>query len=346
MVIISAGGAVPLLVIALISPAFLKPNALPLLIAVLSFTAVTVAFATRVGRLSEVQFAALGFGGMTGVAISAHLIADPAGTRAVTAMLAVVPAIAASGSPSRVTAALTAISVAMATALSVTSLSSSGWAVTAIAIGAAVTAVLVPVVLITSLRRALAAVNDELHVLACTDPLTGLQNRRGLLARAETLLGTAAERGCAASALVVDIDWFKTVNDTAGHTAGDRALASVARALTRAVDDIEEPDSVIARIGGEEFLILAAHRPDIDLADRVLHRVRSDCTVTVSIGSITLDLHRPAPSSALDAGASMHTGHDMDTLLDRVVHAADIALYEAKNTGRDRACHGGTLTLG
>ncbi|WP_254303414.1 GGDEF domain-containing protein [Rhodococcoides kyotonense] len=344
MVIISASGAVPLLVIALISPTFLKPNALPLLMAVLSFTAVTVAFAAQVGRLSEVQFAALGFGGMAGVAISAHLIADPAGTRAVTAMLAIVPAIAASESPPRVTAALTAISMAMATALSVTSLSSSGWAVTAIAIGAAVTAVLVPVVLITSLRCALAAVNDKLHVLASTDPLTGLQNRRGLLARAETLLDTATERGRAVSALVVDIDLFKTVNDTDGHAAGDRALTSVARALTRAVDAIGEPAAVVARIGGEEFLILAPHESEIDLAERVLHRIRSDCTVTVSIGSITLDLHRPTsarPGNSNGDGNGRRVSHDID----EVVHAADIALYEAKNTGRDRACHGGTLTL-
>ena len=112
---------VPLLAIALLSPTFLRPNALPVLIVVLTFTAVTVLFAAKVGRLSERQFAVLGFGGMTGVAISAYLVADPSGTRAVTSMLAIVPAIAASSSPPRVTARLSAASVVMVTALSVVS---------------------------------------------------------------------------------------------------------------------------------------------------------------------------------------------------------------------------------
>ena len=90
-VIVSATGAVPLLAIALLSPTFLRPNALPVLIVVLTFTAVTVLFAAKVGRLSERQFAVLGFGGMTGVAISAYLVADPSGTRAVTSMQAKPP---------------------------------------------------------------------------------------------------------------------------------------------------------------------------------------------------------------------------------------------------------------
>ncbi|WP_261769149.1 MULTISPECIES: GGDEF domain-containing protein [unclassified Rhodococcus (in: high G+C Gram-positive bacteria)] len=184
MVVVSASGAVPLLAIALMSPTFLRPNAFPALIVVLSFTAVTVAFAIVVRRLTETQFAVLGFGGMAGVAVSAYLIADPGGMRAVTSMLAVVPAIAASGSPPRMTALLTASSVSMATALTIAGLMSSGWAVTAVAVGAAITAVVVPVALITALRRTLHIVNRRLEMLACTDPLTGLLNRRGLLDRA------------------------------------------------------------------------------------------------------------------------------------------------------------------
>ncbi|TFI43257.1 GGDEF domain-containing protein [Rhodococcus sp. 1R11] len=347
-VIASATGAVPLLAIALLSPTFLRPNALPVLIGVLTFTAVTVLFAAKVGRLSERQFAVLGFGGMAGVAISAYLIADPAGTRAVTSMLAIVPTIAASSSPPRVTAGLSAVSVSMATVLSVVSVGSSGWAVAAVAIGAAATTVLVPVALIGGLRRTLSAVNEKLQRLADTDPLTGLVNRRGLLSNAQFLVHEACERGEPLSALVVDVDYFKTVNDTAGHTAGDRTLAAVADTLALAVHtEVGDNASVVARTGGEEFLILAPHRDGHELTQQILDRVRSDCTVTVSIGTVTLDVRPVAPGDpALPTAdiASSESG-GLDQVLDAVVRAADAALYRAKADGRDRACHAGTLTI-
>ncbi|WP_308115289.1 MULTISPECIES: GGDEF domain-containing protein [unclassified Rhodococcus (in: high G+C Gram-positive bacteria)] len=147
------------------------------------------------------------------------------------------------------------------------------------------------------------------------------------------------------SALVVDIDLFKTVNDTYGHTAGDQTLASVARALTRAARDDPAPDAMIARTGGEEFLIMTAHRPAEDLPERVLHQVRSDCTVTVSIGSVTVDLRPPCAPAPTDACSRPLTARrTVEAVLDEIVHAADSALYEAKRSGRDRACHAGNLT--
>ncbi|WP_156516361.1 GGDEF domain-containing protein, partial [Rhodococcus sp. EPR-147] len=239
-------------------------------------------------------------------------------------------------------------SVVMATALSVISVGSSGWAVTAVAIGAAVTTVLVPVALIGGLRRTLSVVNRKLQQLADTDPLTGLVNRRGLLSNAGILVHEACERGKPLSALVVDVDYFKAVNDTAGHTAGDRTLAAVAATLANAVHAVVgASDAVVARTGGEEFLILATHREDHELTRRILDRVRSDCTVTVSIGTVTVDV-RPAAS---DDGASPATSlastesGGLDQVLDAVVRAADAALYRAKTDGRDRACHAGTLTI-
>jgi diguanylate cyclase (GGDEF)-like protein len=347
-VIASATGAVPLLAIALLSPTFLRPNALPVLMGVLTFTAVTVLFAAKVGRLSERQFAVLGFGGMTGVAISSYLIADPAGTRAVTSMLAIVPAIAASSSPPRVTAGLSAASVVMATVLSVVSVGSSGWAVTAVAIGAAATTVLVPVALIGGLRRTLTLVNEKLQRLADTDPLTGLVNRRGLLSNAHTLVHEACEGRKLLSALVVDVDYFKAVNDTVGHTAGDRTLAAVADTLARAVHGVVgASDAVVARTGGEEFLVLASHRADHELARQILDRIRSDCTVTVSIGTVTVDVQPAVTGDSASPAANLASTESggLDEVLDIVVRAADAALYQAKTDGRDRACHAGTLTI-
>lgn len=346
-VIVSATGAVPLLAIALVSPTFLRPNALPILIVVLTFTAVTVLFAAKVGRLSERQFAVLGLGGMIGVAISAYLIADSSGTRAVTSMLAIVPAIAASSSPPRVTARLSAASVVMVTALSVVSVGSSGWAVTAVAIGAAATTVLVPVALIGGLRRTLSSVNEKLQRLADTDPLTGLVNRRGLLSNAQVLVQEACERREPLSALVIDVDYFKTVNDTDGHTAGDRTLAAVADTLACAVHAAVGKNAVVARTGGEEFLILAPHRDGHELTERILDRVRSDCTVTVSIGTVTLDVRPTAPGEPAlpTANVSSRESGGLDHVLDAVIRAADAALYRAKADGRDRAFHAGTLTI-
>lgn len=363
MVIASASGALPMLAIALIEPSFLRPGALPILTVIVAFTALTVAIAVRAGRLTETQFTILGSGGMLGVAISAYLIADPAGTRAVTAMLAVVPAIAASGSPLRVTAALTTASMAMATTLSVVAMKSAGMAVTIIAVGAAVTTVLVPVALILALRRSIIAVNQRLETLANTDSLTGLLNRRGLLAAAETLLRTAGEHAASLTAVVVDVDHFKTVNDTHGHAAGDRVLVAVARTLEQTAASPGQPGPVVARIGGEEFLLLlpGAHPT---LAATIVAAVRPSGDVTVSAGSVTVQVEPTHPGDARIApnhanpgsvasdseatGESSPADHarlGVDRMVDSIVRAADHGLYAAKTAGRDRAHHCGTLTL-
>lgn len=367
MVIASASGALPMLAIALIEPSFLRPGALPVLTAIVAFTALTVAIAVRAGRLTETQFTILGSGGMLGVAVSAYLIADPAGTRAVTSMLAVVPAIAASGSPPRVTAALTTASMTMATTLSVTAMKSSGIAVTIIAVGAAVTTVLVPVILILALRRSITAVNQRLETLANTDSLTGLLNRRGLLAAAETALRTAGDQAASLTAVVVDVDHFKTVNDTHGHATGDRVLITIARILEQTVAHPDGAESIVARIGGEEFLLLMPGSHPT-LGTTIVEAVRPSGDVTVSAGSVTVEVEvevevEPTPHGTsriapthIDRGAAdtATTGESspvdqarlgVERTLDSIVRAADRGMYAAKTSGRDRAHHCGTLTL-
>ena len=360
MVIASASGALPMLAIALIEPSFLRPGALPVLTAIVAFTALTVAIAVHAGRLTETQFTILGSGGMLGVAISAHLIADPAGTRAVTSMLAVVPAIAASGSPPRVTAVLTTASMAMATTLSTVAMKSSGIAVTIIAVGAAVTTVLVPVALILALRRSITAVNQRLETLANTDSLTGILNRRGLLAATETVLHKTGDQGASLTAVIVDVDHFKTVNDTHGHTAGDHVLVAVARTLEQATARPNQPASIVARIGGEEFLLLlpGAHPT---LAATIVDTVRATGHVTVSAGSVTVEVEPRPHGTARIAPTHENRGRanteataqsslspprsGVERAVDTIVRAADRGLYAAKTEGRDRAHHCGALTL-
>jgi diguanylate cyclase (GGDEF)-like protein len=371
MVIASAAGALPMLVIAVVSPTFLRPHAVPVLAVIVAFTALTVAVAVRSGRLTDSQFAVLGTGGMLGVTVSAYLISDPEGTRAVTAMLAIVPAIAASGSSRRVTAALTAAALTLATTLSAVSLESSGLGVSLVASGAAATTVIVPVLLIGGLRmslsaltsrlraanRELAEANTQLVTLAETDPLTGLLNRRGLLNRTTPLLfgvdntvtdlqsavGAPTETsragiGSPLIAHVVDIDDFKSVNDSFGHSAGDTAIVEVATALRSAVTEFDVPDAVVARTGGDEFLVLARHRPDRDLAQTILDQIRHHCAVTVSIGTVHLQKSSTCPPTDTHVFSN---GSDVEGIVDTVMHAADEALYSAKAAGKNCNHDGG-----
>ncbi|MGU3431908.1 GGDEF domain-containing protein [Actinomycetes bacterium M1A6_2h] len=323
-VIASASGALPLLILGVASPTFLKPGGLPVLATIVAFTLVTVGIGVRAGRLTETQFTVLGSGGMIGVAVSAFLIADPSAARAVTSMLAVVPAIAASGSPPKVTVALTTTSVAMASALTFTGATSG--AVTFVAVGAAVTIVLVPVLLIATIRRSLVAVTARLETLAYTDSLTGLLNRRGMLTRVETMLDAAASSDNPLTVLIIDVDHFKTVNDRFGHAAGDQVLVTVADAISAAVgDSVSDEDAVVARIGGEEFVVLCRHATPTAVQSAVLESVRTQCQVTVSIGAVdALVVHGDGALS------------DVELFVDQLIRVADRALYAAKNEGRDR----------
>lgn len=148
------------------------------------------------------------------------------------------------------------------------------------------------------------------RTLADTDPLTGLLNRRAFLR--EAIGGEAPRR-----LILADIDHFKRVNETLGHDGGDEVLRLVARALRGAAPK----GALVARLGGEEFAILADHF-DEELARRVLDRVRDermpfDISVTASLGTATGRL-----------------GSDADWAV--LYRRADRALYDAKAAGRDR----------
>lgn len=163
-----------------------------------------------------------------------------------------------------------------------------------------------------SLERAL----DEVHTLSITDPLTGLLNRRGL----ERGLSEVVLTGESA-VLLLDIDRFKAVNDHHGHAVGDEVLVALARGLRDAL----HPGDLVARTGGEEFLVLVRHGgPDLHLrAERLrdsVRRVLGRWGCTVSLGAA-----RVVP--AADPAAALAEATDR----------ADRALYEAKASGRDRS---------
>ena len=163
---------------------------------------------------------------------------------------------------------------------------------------------------------------QSLHARATTDPLTGLYNRSRLLeiARYEQL--QRKRRGGSLCVLLGDIDWFKAINDSHGHAAGDLVLCAVSKALRGAV---REQDCV-ARWGGEEFLILLPDTP-LAAAAEVAERIRGCvAALRISMGSNVLQC-------TLTLGVALH-GEPED--IERCISRADAALYRGKANGRNR----------
>ncbi len=176
---------------------------------------------------------------------------------------------------------------------------------------------------------AIAVQNARLHeqtvALSITDPLTGIPNRRHLFQQLEAEVNRATRYGSPISLVMIDIDHFKHLNDSAGHRAGDVALKQVTTALKQVVRKVD----TLARYGGEEFVVLL---PQVDRDEALevaekLRRVVEETTfehgsvqpggrVTISVGVATL------PTDATEQA--------------RLVDAADSALYASKRGGRNR----------
>ncbi|WP_409183732.1 GGDEF domain-containing protein [Amycolatopsis sp. VS8301801F10] len=168
----------------------------------------------------------------------------------------------------------------------------------------------------------------QLEIAATTDEKTGLLNTTGWHALAARELGRAQRTDSSFGVLMVDLDRFKRINDEHGHLSGDAVLRAVAAAITGAV---REYDSV-GRFGGEEFVVLlpGLRQPGIRVvAERVREAIaRLVVEVPAANGPKTID--------GLSASIGLATYPESGTALERLVHAADQALYRAKNTGRNK----------
>ena len=181
-----------------------------------------------------------------------------------------------------------------------------------------------------SLRRshlALASKNEELRILATTDSLTGVLNRRAFTERTDAELQRIVRYGHRGSLLMMDIDFFKRINDAHGHATGDEVLKAFAAHCRGHLRDVDH----LGRLGGEEF---AAFLPetDIDGARVVGERMRETLEALTMPGGITLTVSMGASEVA--------AGDDLDTVMQR----ADQALYEAKETGRNKLVVAGPPT--
>jgi diguanylate cyclase (GGDEF)-like protein len=187
---------------------------------------------------------------------------------------------------------------------------------------------------VEELRRAhtgLAAANARLEELSLQDDLTGIANRRSLQQALEEEWSRARRHGQPVAFVLMDLDYFKLLNDTHGHREGDLCLRTVARFLAGAV---RRTGDLVARYGGEEFGVLL---PQTGLAGalQVAEQLRE--------GIEALEIsHQAAPPGRITASFGVaaltpEPGQRPEILIE----AADLALYRAKTEGRNRVCAGG-----
>jgi diguanylate cyclase (GGDEF)-like protein len=165
--------------------------------------------------------------------------------------------------------------------------------------------------------------NEKLAVLASTDPLTELLNRRYFFERAEIELSRLKRSERQAAVLIVDIDFFKKVNDQYGHPAGDEVLRVVANILK---DNVRQHD-LVARFGGEEFAILLAD-VDIEKSFALSERMRG------KIEAAIIHYKKEKIKVTASFGLSMLASASQDIHV--VIDSADKMLYKAKAAGRNR----------
>jgi diguanylate cyclase (GGDEF)-like protein len=173
------------------------------------------------------------------------------------------------------------------------------------------------------LERHVAERTRQLHHLAHHDPLTQLPNRRHLSARLASALSRAAASGQRLALLFVDVDNFKSINDTLGHNFGDRVLQGIAKRLQVAAG----ANTLLARLGGDEFTVLCEDVKSVE-------EVASRATAIVTTLQHPLTIDGRALSTSASVGASLYPDHAEDA--EGLLRAADVALFRAKELGRNR----------
>jgi two-component system, cell cycle response regulator len=161
--------------------------------------------------------------------------------------------------------------------------------------------------------------------LALTDPLTGLYDRAYLDRHLDELIRRVQQDGITAAVLMFDIDHFKRVNDTHGHDAGDDVLRELAARTLNSVRSVD----LVARQGGEEFIVVMPET-DLSIAAAVAERLRA----AVAREPFTVKANGQSISITISVGVTCAATGSEDR--ERMLKRADIALYMAKNQGRNR----------
>jgi two-component system cell cycle response regulator len=164
--------------------------------------------------------------------------------------------------------------------------------------------------------------------MAITDPLTGLHNRRYMSSHLDTLMKSASAAK-PISFLIMDIDHFKSINDTHGHSCGDYVLKTIAKAISKSM----RKEEVFARYGGEEFVVLL-RETDLSKAGIFAARILK----LVSGTALEWEGKKLQVTVSLGVASTSHASFDsVSALFER----ADQLMYQAKRGGRNRFCHDG-----
>jgi diguanylate cyclase (GGDEF)-like protein len=169
-----------------------------------------------------------------------------------------------------------------------------------------------------------AQLHREMQRLAITDPLTNLYNRRGIYELGRREIERARRFGRPLTAIMFDLDFFKQVNDKYGHNTGDQVLRVVAERINRNIREVD----ILGRLGGDEFVLILSET-DLFTASNLAERLRkiiADAPAIVD-GGITIPITISLGIAKATTGTS-----DLTTL----IHDADLALYAAKQSGRNK----------
>lgn len=170
----------------------------------------------------------------------------------------------------------------------------------------------------------------RLHHRATHDPLTGLANRRQVMSVLREAVSAQRGKPGHVAALFIDLDRLKYVNDALGHQIGDRLLMSTASRLAEAV----RPNDHVARIGGDEFLVVCSQMPDAATALDLAERVRSALGGKLRVKQLDLEFSVSLGIALSDNDVLQQSDDDAASLL---INNSDTAMYEAKRTGRGRS---------
>jgi diguanylate cyclase (GGDEF)-like protein/PAS domain S-box-containing protein len=168
---------------------------------------------------------------------------------------------------------------------------------------------------------------EKLHLMALTDYLTGILNRRAFFELAGPELERSRRYNHSLAFILLDVDNFKKVNDTYGHLVGDKVLQEMARICQQSLREVDR----FARYGGEEFIAMLPETT-LDGAQQTAERLRSlvDCT--------TVNTRQGSVKITTSLGVVVFQPTDELTTLDRLLGQADQALYQAKRLGRNQVC--------
>ncbi len=184
-------------------------------------------------------------------------------------------------------------------------------------------------VVLRFMRRTAAEITEaqtSLHHLAMHDPLSGLPNRMYFSEELDAIIRKVHAGGDPAAVFYIDLDHFKDVNDTLGHSIGDALIHSVTQRLT----GVLRGGDFAARLGGDEFAIITRTTDDLAALQSIAQRIIQTLCAPYSVSGHTIVI-------GASIGIAFIAQHTPDTVTD-IMRYADMALYRAKNEGRNRAC--------